>query len=139
MKPEFHEDFRNPYADPLETDQTDFDWNALNEHLGEGLGDEDKQKLALALRRIFQWVLEIDYNIESSPLMPDTLIGRRFIALAWVTNPDLFPGGPSLRRLSRRLGVTAPILAELTGEVCREFGIQNRAQDHAWNREKGSH
>jgi len=136
MKPEFHEDFRNPHVDPLETAHADFEWDNVAEHLGEELGRQDKEKLALALRRIFQWVLEIDYNIQCSPLTPDTLIGRRFVALAWVTNPDLFPGGPSLRQLSRHFGITAPILADLTGQVCREFGIQNRAQDHAWNRKE---
>jgi hypothetical protein len=134
MKPEFHEDFQNPHNDPLDSQQADFDWDAVCERLGEELNREDKEKLALALRRIFQWVLDFEYDIKASPLMPDTLIGRRLVALAWVVNPDLFPGSPSLRRLSRHLGITAPIMAELTGEVCREFGIQNRAQDHAWNR-----
>ena len=137
MKPEFHEDYLNPNSNPLETSAADFDWETVCEHLGEGLAQEDREKLAMGLRRIFQWVLNVEYSIKISPLTPDTLIGRRLIALAWVTNPDLFPDGPSLHRLSRRLGVTAPILAELTGEVCREFGIKNRAQDHAWNREKG--
>jgi hypothetical protein len=135
MKPEFHEDFQNPHADALESTQADFDWDAISEHLGEELSKNDGERLAFALRRIFQWLLKIDYNIELSPLTPDTLIGRRLVALAWVTNPDLFPDGPSLRQLGRRIGVAAPILAELTGEVCREFGIHNRAQDHAWNRD----
>lgn len=134
MKPEFHEDFQNPNSDPLETNHADFDWNTVAERLGEELNHEDNEKLALALRRIFQWVLRIDYNIENSPLTPDVLIGRRLVALAWVINPDLFPGAPSLRQLSREYGVTPSTLAALTGEVCREFGIQNRAQDHAWNR-----
>ena len=136
MKPEFHEDFQNPHADPLESVQSDFDWETVCQHLGEELVEYDRERLALALRRIFQWVLKIDYNIGLSPLTPDTLIGRRLVALAWVTNPDLFADGPSLRQLGRRIGVAAPVLAEITGEVFREFGIQNRAQDHAWNRRK---
>lgn len=136
MKPEFHEDFKNPHVDALEAVQADFDWDTVARELGEEIDQQGKEKLAMALRRIFQWVLEINYNIEASPLTPDTLVGRRVIALAWVTNPDLFSGGPSLRQLSRHFGIAAPVLAELTGEICRVFGIQNRAQAHAWNREK---
>ncbi|HET7624390.1 MAG TPA: hypothetical protein VFM25_03925 [Verrucomicrobiae bacterium] len=137
MKPEFHEDYQSQHTNPLSPTHADFDWDELDKRLGESELESDEtpeQKFTAAMRRIFQWVLNIDYNIKSNELMPDTLIGRRFIALAWVINPALFPDSPSLHKLSRRLGFTAPILAALTGEVCREFGIQNRAQAHAWNR-----
>ena len=134
MKPEFDETYRSSPYDPLQEQSGTFDWDSVYAGLGEAGSRDDAERLALALRRLLQWMLQVDYNLTASPLMPDTLIGRRVVALAWVTNPDLFPDSPSLRQLSRQLGITAPILAALTGEVCREFGIQNRAQDHAWNR-----
>ena len=134
MKPEFKEDTVSEQADPVEARVIDFDWNTLYERLGEQAPQPDHQKLALALRRILQWAVRVDYDLVLSPITPDVAVGRRMIALAWVTNPALFPDSPSLRQLSRRLGLSAPLLAALTGEVCREFGIQNRAQDHAWNR-----
>ena len=171
MKPEFDETYRSEQHDPLQEECAGFDWDGVCAGLGEPVEQADPEKLALALRRVFQWLLQVDYNLTASPLtpdtligrrllalalrrllqwmlqvdynltasplMPDTLIGRRVVALAWVTNPDLFPDRPSLRQLSRQLGVMPSILAALTGEVCREFGIQNRAQDHAWNRNDG--
>jgi hypothetical protein len=138
MKPQFHEDYQNEHTDPLtSTEQSDFDWEALYQKLdgAENQSGETPEQIVLnAFRRIFDWVLNNNYNITANQLTPDTIIGRRFIALAWVTNPDFFPGSPSLNQLARQLGLTVPALATLTGEVCREFGIQNRAQAHAWNR-----
>jgi hypothetical protein len=55
-------------------------------------------------------------------------VGKRFVALVWVTNPALFKDGPSLTDLCARLGVSAPILSVLTSEASRHFGIMNRAQ-----------
>jgi hypothetical protein len=137
MKPQFHEDYQNEHADPLDCREADFNWNELYERFGEAENDSPltpEQKMTIALRRICDWVLNINYNIEGQQIMPDTLIGRRFIAFAWVMNPELFADSPSLAKLCRKIGVTIPTLARLTGEVSREFGIQNRAQAHAWNR-----
>lgn len=138
MKPEFDETYSNPHTDPLYPTQADFNWEELYRRLGEADPDTPCDHTITALRRVFHWLLNIKYNIESNRVTPDMLVGRRLIALAWVINPDLFPNSPSLRQLSRHLGVTAPVLASLTGEVCREFGIQNRAQAHAWNRSKST-
>jgi len=63
------------------------------------------------------------------------LIGRRFIALAWVIDPGLFASNPSASHLSETLHITRKAdLWTLTGAAAKHFGITNRAQDHAWNR-----
>jgi hypothetical protein len=131
----FNEALRSERTDPLAESCIDFDWNDLYRRLGETEDREDdelNQKLAQVLRHVFEWATDADWK---SPVIEQT-ISRRFVALVWVTNPEIFAGSPSLRELTARLGVGAGTLANYTGEVSRKYGIQNRAQAHAWNRKK---
>jgi hypothetical protein len=136
MKPEFYEDYATDNLDPLAPPmQEDFNWDELYERFGElsdrQKHDEQMEQINEFVRKVFQWVVAIDLNRPNSQM----LIGRRFIALAWVLNPALFEGSPSASKLAERLGITRKAnLWELTGEASRHFKILNRGQSHAWNR-----
>jgi hypothetical protein len=135
-KQPFHEDYVNPKADPLHPKQTaDFDYSAVEEALGEFQPVEaDDEKSVVLIRRIFAWCTNV--NLRKSENV-QLLIGRRFIALAWVLNPGLFEGTPSAGRLAELIGIrSAPRFFALTGEASRHFGIRNRAQAHAANWKK---
>ncbi|HVU07829.1 MAG TPA: hypothetical protein VHG89_04720 [Verrucomicrobiae bacterium] len=133
MKPSFHEDYVSDKLDPLATPMhEDFNWNELYQRLGEPTDQQlQDEKIAEFIRKLFEWVTAIDLRKENS----QTLIGRRFIALAWVFNPALFEDSPSASKLAETLRITRKAdLWKLTGEVTRHFGITNRGQSHAWNR-----
>jgi hypothetical protein len=136
MKPQFYEDYSTENLDPLAPSmEEDFDWDELYERFGEvsdrQMHDEQMERINKFVRELFQWVVAIDLNRPNS----QTLIGRRFIALAWVLNPALFEGTPSASKLAESLGIARKAnLWELTGEVSRHFKIINRGQSHAWNR-----
>jgi hypothetical protein len=138
MKPQFHEDYTTDKLDPLAPPmQEDFDWDELYERFGElsdrQKHDEQMERINEFVRKLFQWVVAIDLNRPNSQM----LIGRRFIALAWVLNPALFEGSPSASKLAESLGITRKAnLWELTGEASRHFNIVNRGQSHAWNRKQ---
>jgi hypothetical protein len=133
MKPSFYEDYVTDKLDPLAAPmQEDFNWNELYHRLGEPTDEQlQDEKVAEVIRKLFEWVTAIDLKKENS----QTLIGRRFIALAWVFNPALFENSPSASQLAETLRITRKAdLWKLTGEVSRHFGIVNRGQSHAWNR-----
>ncbi len=132
MKPQFHEDYISPKRDPLQPKHADFDWDAVEAALGEKPEQPDTdERLAAIIRKLFQWVTAIDLKKKNSQV----LIGRRFIALAWVLDPALFEGSPSASKLAEMLRITRKAdLWTLTGEASRHFGITNRGQNHAWNR-----
>lgn len=56
------------------------------------------------------------------------LVGSRAICLAWVLDQGLFDESPSLRRLAKRYGLSAPALSITTTELRDRFGIANGAQ-----------
>jgi hypothetical protein len=110
--------------DSLDGRHQDFDWEGLYELLGEtqrelSLIDYDMQ--AIALKRILAWVLAGNTN---------SMVGRRAKALAWVLNPAMFQGSPSMSALARSMDVHKACFSELTSEASRVFGITNRAQSH---------
>lgn len=127
MKPEFFEDYANPHAEPTEPHSADFDWDELEKRLGEHEEPAERQyaDLSRALKEILDWILDIDLGKDNA----DKIIGRRVIALAWVIDPSRF-GGASVRKLSARLGFTAPVLSSITAEVSRKFRISNKFQSH---------
>lgn len=140
-KPAFHEEYISPKTDPLHTSTVEFPYDDIDERVfGKNFEAEAEQReleraeLLKAFRSVFEYCLTIDTSNKNSI----ELVGRRFIALAWVMHPGLFEGGPSLRELSKRFHTTARVLASLTGEATRKFGITNRAQAHAWNRAKAT-
>ena len=139
MKPQFHEDYVNDRADPLSDKCCDFDWKEVDACLEE-IKDEETQvqvRLAVALRRVFTWVLN---NNNNNNINRGTLqhFGRRTVAFAWVMNPELFDG-KSLTNLADSLGLDKQTLSKLSAAVTKRFGIQNRGQAHGWNRKaKGS-
>jgi hypothetical protein len=120
------------HSDPLSATHAGFDWESVYKTLDEEPDWQDDdlyEKLAQALRRVFEFCLDVDLTRKQATEQ----IGRRLLALAWVTNPALIPGSPSLIELSNRIGLSPYPLAIITSEVSKEFGIQNRAQAHAWN------
>ena len=58
---------------------------------------------------------------------PEHCVGRRLICAAWVSNPDLFEGGPSLTELAKRLRVSTPILSSIVSEFSRRFSYRSPA------------
>ena len=134
MKEAFHEDYVSPHQDPLDGRVADFDWDALDggtngdsgHHDGPDLGD-----LAEALNCILAWV--VARHVTSGDHY-DQVVGRKAIALAWVVNPGLIDGAPSLAALAKDLGITRAALSAHAATVSREFGLTNRGQVHGWNR-----
>jgi hypothetical protein len=118
---------------PLATTHADFDWAGLAEILGEeplspeelksALAEVDREKLCRAVREIFQFCLAKKKVNE---------IGKRFLALAWVTNPALFDGA-SAAAVARQHGLLPVRIQECTGAVSRQFGLRSHAQSHAAN------
>lgn len=131
MKPEFHEDFVSAHTDPTAEPYCDFDWDELYACLGEATNNDEqiKQRLAEAVRQVFQWMLSNNINKKNAA----EFIGRRAVAFAWVMNPELFEG-KSMTAVAASLGLPKQILSKASSEASREFGIQNRGQAHAWNR-----
>jgi len=142
-KPCFIEDMQSAHRDPLappDTVEPDYDRGEVD------LSESDRGLLGVALNRIFQWVVggvkarKADSFLASeSHCRPDSLdkaildiekaIARRFISLAWVVSPQIFDGA-SLAELSRRLGISKPVLSIPAAEFSRAFGITNRSQAH---------
>lgn len=116
----------------------DFDWDGLFERMGEKddrlklkLKHKDRAEMAQALARIFDWILRLD---TSSRLVP-RIVGLRFIALAWVMNPELFEGA-SIRKLAKDLESAVACLSPLTAAASRDFEISNHFQRHDWRKRK---
>ena len=131
-KPEFKPDYVSPKRSPLAPPTyQDFDWNEVERELGE-LPEDARADVAEVIRKIFLWVTAVKMNGKNAPKK----VGRRFIALAWVIDPSLFDGSPSLETLGKQIGNHH--LWKMTGKVSKEFGITNAAQNHAWNRGKAS-
>lgn len=131
MKPEFHEDYLHQHTDPTTEPYADFDWNELYACLGEAeeLDEESKLRLIALFRRILHWVLNTNINNTHAA----DLIGRRAIAFAWVMDPELFEG-KSMTAVAAAFGLHKQTLSRTCAEATREFGMQNRAQAHGWNR-----
>jgi hypothetical protein len=141
MKPEFHDNYKSAHVDPLEPTHADFDWATVYAHLD---GEQPKEEadpppvthkeMAQILAACFRWALDFDHRRNNQyNCRPTELIGRRLIALAWVTNPASFDGA-SLASICKRLKVRGPSMAKLTAAASRHFGIVNRGQAHGWNR-----
>ena len=130
----FHEDYVSPHQDPLDGRVMEFDWDALDAGAnGDGASPEarDLGDLAEALSRILGWLVAHSQNAGEQY---DRTIGRKAIALAWVVNPGLIDGAPSLAALAKDLGITRAALSAHAATVSREFGLTNRGQVHGWNR-----
>ena len=132
MKPQFHEDYSSKELDPLYETAVDFDLAEVERRLGEASDTRpDYDALGKIVQRLFKWVTAIELGKPNAEIM----VGRRFLAMAWVTNPNLFEGSPSASKLAECLGITRKAdFWELTGEVSRILGITNRSQKHGWNR-----
>ena len=130
----FHEDYVSPHQDPLDGRVMEFDWDALDAGAnGDGASPEPRDfgDLAEALSRILGWLVAHSQNAGEQY---DRTIGRKAIALAWVVNPGLFEGAPSLAALAKDLGITRAALSSHAASISREFGLTNRGQVHGWNR-----
>jgi hypothetical protein len=103
-----------------------FDWAGLYALLGEAedLPETDREKLCQALRSVFEFVILNGGGVEG--------IGRRAVALSWVTNPALWDG-KSIRQVARYLNCNPVVLRRHTAAARRRFGITHPGTAHAWN------
>lgn len=128
---QFSEEFIGGKVDPLYDTTVDFDMAAVERALGEHVDETGQEQLTKMVRRLFEWVVAVDLEAANS----QAIVGRRFIAAVWVTNPALFETSPSAAQLARVLGINRKAdFWELTGEAARELGITNRGQKNGWNR-----
>ena len=133
----FDEGFNDTeHADPLAPKHQDFDFQAIYTAIdGEDPeADEDKAEqiragVAAAFKRVGQFCADINLDHPNA----DRLLGRRLLAVLWVTNPDFF-AGKSLARLAVQLGVAPKSIQRHSAEVSRKFGIVNRGMAHGWSR-----
>jgi hypothetical protein len=133
-KPVFLEDYAAAEVDPLTEACAEFDYEQVYRDLDGDVDWQDddlNQKLAQLLRHIFQFALDTELSAGA-----DRRIGRRFLALAWVVDPSLFAGSPSLAKLAARLGTDSATLSRLTSEATRTFGITNRCQARWLSRQR---
>lgn len=130
--PEFHEDYISEKINPLYDSTIDFDMAEVERRLGEaGDNEPDYDELAKVVQRLLKWVTAVELGKPNA----EATVGRRFLAMAWVTNPALFEGSPSAAKLAECLGIKRKAdFWELTGEASRVLGITNRSQKHGWNR-----
>lgn len=122
MKEEFQEGLQSERADPMDAQVCDFPYDQID--LPESVQPIYEEKLKQTLTRVLQ------FAIDDHETMSQQSVGRRFIGLAWVLDPSLFPGTPSLRTLAKRLSMDVSGLSRVAAQASREFGIKNRAQAH---------
>lgn len=132
MKPQFHEDYAADQLDPLYDSTVDFDMAEVERRLGETTETgPDYDTLGKIVQRLFKWVTAVEMGRPNA----EAIVGRRFLAMAWVTNPGFFEGSPSASKLAESLGIKRKAdFWVLTGEASRVLGISNRGQKHGWNR-----
>jgi hypothetical protein len=133
MKPEFHEDYSGD-LDPLDGREGEFDWGAIERAMGEecpDLSERDYASMGIALRRVLRWLVSVG---RADQRRVAELIGRRTLGLAWVVDPSLIEGSPSLSTLAKQLGTSKAVMSLSSSKASKVFGVSNRAQSHAWNR-----
>jgi hypothetical protein len=108
------------------------DWDAISQRVDGEQFDAPSHgaSVADALREVLLWTVSVNLKSRSAHLH----IARRVIAVAWVTNPELFEGAPSLRQLCKRMKLNPALLSTQAAEVTRRFGIRNRYQAQTQNR-----
>jgi len=112
----------------------DFDWDALYSALGEpeaAPDNSDRERLAFALAAVFDYILSVDLGDKAAP---DSITSRT-IALAWTIAPARF-GNASIRRLAKRMGLSAAHLSTKSADAGRKFGISNQFKGHDWRNSK---
>ena len=118
----------NKHLDPLAPPtHEDFDWPLLYKLLGEQaetLPEGDREKLCLALRAIFRFIVQKGGSVHR--------IGQRAAALAWVVNPELWDGKSAVQ-VAEYLGINRGKLHRATAEARRRFGLCNAGQRQGWN------
>lgn len=128
----FVEDHNSDKVEPTEKGYTDFDFETVEAAFSEQqLTSADSQRLQRAIAFILDWLLKVDLNNHHALKS----IGKRTVAMGWVVSPERFKRGdamqsPSLRQLSKQLGITAPAMAPLTSEFSRLTKLTNRFQLH---------
>lgn len=125
MKPQFHEAWQNKKSDPLNSrNSTEFDFDHIDDLL-----DGESPEVQADVRALTAQALKIVLTWVVSGHLDAKRIGRRAIALAWCSCPDLF-NGLSQAELAKQLGHTKPLLSVHCSEFTRAFGVKNRAQSH---------
>jgi hypothetical protein len=119
--------------DALDARVADFDWDGLSRALGEPgeISDHDLERLGQALRAVLSWIL---IGAGGRMNADDRRAGRRVLALAWVLDPSMIEGTPSLAKIARDCGVTRACMSLASSDATRRFGLVNRGQAHGWNR-----
>jgi hypothetical protein len=124
------------HLDPLaESDAMDFPIDEIFDRLDgskallNSLPDEVRDQVVKAISELNKLIV----TDALTKRKPDLFIGRTYILLNWLLNPNAFTGdGISLREIAKALGVTPPSLSPLSAALSRRFGIVNRFQSHNW-------
>jgi len=124
-KTPFNDGFNSARRDPLDRQETDFDWDSVDEP--KDSTDDAMRNASEAIGEILRWTIKVDLD---NPRALES-IGMRAICAAWVINPNYF-NGSSLAEISRQLGCHATRLSPLSAEFSRIFKIRNRGQSHNW-------
>lgn len=128
MKPEFHEDYHNPDADPSGHAVEEFPYEEVFARL-DGVPSPDSERgMADVVKGLLGWTVDVHFQHRSS----HRIIAARAVAALWVANPGAF-GGQSLRSIASATGLSFDHLTRASAAFSRQFGIRSRAQSHAWN------
>lgn len=128
MKPEFHEDYHNPDADPSGHAVEEFPYEEVFARL-DGVPSPDSERgMADVVKGLLGWTVDVRFRHRSS----HRIIAARAVAALWVSNPGAF-GGRSLRSIASATGLSFDHLTRASAAFSRQFGIRSRAQSHAWN------
>ena len=107
-------------------DSSDFDWDELHRRLGESeLSNDDRLKLAEAIKAILDWLLKVDLTKKRSL----KIIGMRTLAMAWVVDPKRL-NGDSLRSIGKQVGMSRGAFNRHSSEFSKLFAIVNQHQKH---------
>jgi hypothetical protein len=137
MMPEQYLTWVSRHAAPGIETHAPFPYEQIDRNLGaepdpEPDDAEHMARLVQAIKAIFAFIIPPDIDARHANQYGrryDQIAGRRALMLAWVIDPGFIPGSPSLTKLAKKIGVTAPILSAMSTEASATFGgIRNRAQ-----------
>jgi hypothetical protein len=137
MKRDFNEEYVSEHQDELDGKKLDFDYDAVDLALGfvnETVEDRDLPAMAAAVKMLLAMIVEGRYNPRHHHRSAwVNRISRRALMLAWVLDPSLIEGSPSLSEVARDLKCHKVTLSVHSAEFRRRLGIHNRAQSHGWS------
>lgn len=138
------DEFKSKDLHPAFNGNPNFDWESVFDNL-DGSADESirnamadnevrqaaSKMTARMLSLLLDWLLQV--NLQDHRALKS--IGVRTVAMAWVVDPGLFEGA-SLSTLAKSLGYRSSMaISPETADFSRRFGIKNKFQAHAPDKE----